>query len=81
MPPDPPRSMAPSTPTFKILAKSLRPKEAKRYESPFGSVADRSTIHFRLKRLTIPAGSYKKSCYLKVFLKTGSFQCCAVDIK
>ena len=57
------------TPTFKILAKSLRPKEAKRYESPFGSVADRSTIHFRLKRLTIPAGSYKKSCYLKGFLK------------
>ena len=60
---------------------SVRPKEAKRYESPFGSVPDWSTIHFRLKRLTIPAGSYKKSCYLKVFLKTGSFQCCAVDIK
>ena len=37
---------------------SVRPKEGKRYESPFGSVADRSTIHFRLKRLTIPAGSY-----------------------
>ena len=46
---------------------SVHPKEAKRYESPFGSVADWSTIHFRLKRLTIPAGSYKKSCYLKVF--------------
>ena len=69
MPPDPPRSMVPWTPTFKILAKSLCPKEAKRYESPFGSVAYRSTIHFRLKRLTIPAGSSKKSCYLKVFLK------------
>ena len=60
---------------------SVRPKEAKRYESPFGSVVDRSTIHFRLKRLTIPAGSYKKSCYLIVFLETSSFQCCAVDIK
>ena len=60
---------------------SVHPKEAKRNESPFGSVANQSTIHFRLKRLTIPAASYKKSCYLKVFLKTGSFQCCAVDIK
>ena len=46
---------------------SVCPKEAKRYDSTFGSIADRSTIHFRLKRLTIPAGSYKQSYYLKVF--------------
>ena len=50
-----------------ITSTSVRPKEAKRYDSPFGSIADRSTIHFRLKRLTIPVGSYKKSYYLKVF--------------
>ena len=43
---------------------SVCPKEAKTYDSPFGIVADRSTIHFSLKRLTKPAGSYKQSYHL-----------------
>ena len=39
---------------------SVCPKEAKRYDSTFGSIADR-------KRLTKPAGTYKQSYHLKVF--------------
>ena len=47
-------------------------KEVKSYDSTFGSVAYQSTIHFSLKRLTKPAGSYKWSYILyhpKVFGK------------
>ena len=46
---------------------SVCPKEAKRYDSTFGSLANRSMIHFSLKSLTKPAGSYKQSYHLKVF--------------
>ena len=46
---------------------SVCPKKAKWCD--FGSIADRSMIHFILKRLTKPAGSYKQNYNLKVFLK------------
>jgi len=48
---------------------SVCPKEAKKYDSAFGSVANPSRIHFSLKLLTKPAGSYKQSYHLKVFIK------------
>ena len=60
-----------------LACTSVCPKEAKRCD--FGSVVDRSMIHFRLKCLTKPAGSYKQSYNLN--LCTGSFQCGAEDIK
>ena len=56
---------------------SVCPKEAKRYDSTFGSIADRSMIHFSLKRLTKPAGSYKQSYilyHLKVLRKNVVFK-------
>ena len=46
---------------------SVCPKEAKTCD--FGSVVDRCMIHFRLKRLTKPAGSYKQSYNLNFFFK------------
>ena len=57
---------------------------AKSYDSTFGSIAARSTIHFSLKCLTKPAGSYKRSYilyHLKVFRKKLSFQGGAVVLK
>ena len=45
----------------------VSPKEVKRLDSTFGSVADRSTIHVSFNHLTKPAGSYKQSYHLKVF--------------
>ena len=50
---------------------SVCPKEAKRCD--FGSVTDQSMIHFRLKHLTKPAGSYKQSYNLNLKKKTGNF--------
>ena len=50
---------------------------AKSYDSTFGSVATRSTIHFSLKCLTKPAGSYKRSYilyHLKVFRQNEVFK-------
>ena len=55
-------------------------KRSQKVRQHFGSVANRSTIHFSLKRLTKLAGSHKQSYHFKFFLKTGSFQCGVVDI-
>ena len=60
---------------------SICQEEAKRYDSAFGNVADRSTIHFSLRRLTKLAGGCKKKLSSQSSLKTGSLQCGAVDIK
>ena len=50
---------------------------AKSYDSTFGSIAARSTIHFSLKCLTKPADSYKRSyilSHLKVFRQNEVFK-------